>query len=103
VTSGEQGERPEELRLTPNMVEDDEALAAVVDAFIERDPDAAETQAEIVNLHGVLHEVIGEFYWPIWARAEELTTARWADLAVGIARWAFSEGRRFPFVEEPKP
>ncbi len=96
--TGPGGDAVEELRLTPDSVEDEEQLAAAVDAFIESDPDARETLAEIANLHGVLHEVIDAHWWPIFHRAEELATARWADLAVGLVRWAFNEGRKHPVV-----
>lgn len=95
-------ERADELSLNLEVVEDEEALAAIVDRFIVADPDAADTQVEIARLHGVLGQIIDDYWWPIWARADELGTARWADLAVGIARWAFSEGRRFPVIEEPE-
>lgn len=98
MNTGEQAGSPEELRLDPGVVEDDEALAAVVDAFIARDRNAADTLAEITRLHGVFGAVIDDYWWPIWARAEELGTARWADLAVGLVRWGFNEGRKHPVV-----
>lgn len=100
MTGEGEGGGPGDLSLNPDVVEDDELLGAVVDEFIVRDPDAGEIQAEVARLQGVLHDVIDGFYWPIFARADELTTARWADLAVEIARWAFAEGRRFPAEPE---
>ena len=101
MSAGNSDGGPEELRLDPGVVEDEELLAETVDRFIERDRNAADTQAEIGRLHGVLGQIIDDYWWPIWARVEELAVARWADLAVGIAKWAFSEGRRFPVVKEP--
>lgn len=101
--TGPGGDTVEELRLTPDVVEDEELLALVVDEFIERDPDAAGTLAEIARLHAVLHDVVTDFYWPIVIRAEDLTTARWADLSLSLVKWAFTEGRKHPLPEEPKP
>lgn len=100
MTPGGQAERPEDLHLDPATVEDDELLAAVVDQFIKADPDAADTLGEIARLHGVLNDLADPHWWPIFARAEELTAARWAELAVALVRWSFSEGRRFP-VDQP--
>lgn len=100
MNTGEQAERPDELRLDPGVVEDEELLALVVDEFIRRDRTAAVTLAEIARLHGVLGQVIDDYWWPIWARAEELSTARWADLAVGLVRWGFNEGRKHPVPKE---
>jgi len=98
VNVGEQAGRPEELSLNLEVVEDDELLALVVDEFIRRDRNAAVTLTEIARLHGVLGQIIDDYWWPIWARADELTTARWADLAVGLVRWGFNEGRKHPAV-----
>jgi len=103
MSAGNSDGGPEELRLDPGVVEDEELLAETVDRFIERDRNAADTQAEIARLHGVLGQIIDDYWWPIFARAEELGTARWADLAVGIAKWAFSEGRKHPAVGEAEP
>jgi len=99
----EPGEPPgglDELRLNPGVVEDDELLAATVDAFIEKEAAAAEIQAEAGRLNGDLHDVVDGHFLPIWFRAEELTTARWSELALRLARWAFAEGRRFPICAE---
>jgi len=104
VTSVEQAERHESLHLDPSVVDDDELLAEVVDQYIRVDADAADTLTEIARLHGVLHELADAHWWPIFASAEELTVARWAELAVSLARWAFNEGRKHPVVpEEQRP
>jgi len=103
VTGLDATEGADKLSLNLEVVADEELLAAAVDEFVRRDRTAAVTLAEIVRLHGALGQIIDDYWWPIWARAEELGTARWADLAVGIARWAFNEGRRFPAVGEAEP
>lgn len=82
--------------LTPEIVADDTDLAAVVDRFILMDPAAKDQQVEILQRQEVLQIILDPEQWQAALQLEEITTARWSDLAVEIARWAFQEGQRFP-------
>jgi hypothetical protein len=90
--------------LSPSIVEDDEALAEAVDQIIFMDVAARERLAEIGRYTEALRAfraALDPCAWQLLLRIDELTTARWADLTVGIAKWAFEQGRRFPLsIEE---
>jgi hypothetical protein len=82
--------------LDPEVVDDDDALAVAVDAFIHQDPIAGGRQAEMVLFQEVVRRAVDADVWRTVLRVDELTTARVADLVVEIARWAFNAGRAFP-------
>lgn len=87
--------------LNPDVVADDETLGEAVDAFIGADPEARARRAEIVVHQEALRSAVDGDVWGLVLHLDELTNARWADLAVVIARWAFEVGRRLPLsVEE---
>jgi hypothetical protein len=89
---------PEMPVLTPDVAADDEALAEAVDAFINNDSVARAQLVEIADFQEALRGAVHADVWGIVLRLDELTTARWADLAVAIARWAFDAGRLFPLA-----
>lgn len=80
--------------LDPSVVADEEALADAVDALIAADHEARERLAEIGVYVDALRCGLDADTWRQFLRVDELTTARWADLAVNLARWAFNEGAR---------
>ena len=47
------------------------------------------TSSARTGKHGLLAE---------WRNLEEMMNARFADLVLNIARWAFEEGRKYPGV-----
>jgi hypothetical protein len=87
---------PEISMLTPEIVEDDEAIAEVVDAFIAKDGVARARLGDVSFHQDALRLVVEPDVWQLALRLDEAVTGRWADLAVGIARWAFEEGRKHP-------
>jgi hypothetical protein len=95
---------PEPPALTPETVEDEEALAEAVDQFVRRDVEARERLSDTNVYVEALRSAVEPDVWTTALRIDELTTARWTDLAVGVARWAFTEGQRSPCEPEaPHP
>ena len=80
---------PEPPSLTPEVVDDDEALAEAVDAFIAADPEARERLREIADLQECIRQTVDADTWRLFLQVEDGMSARLADLAVNIARWAF--------------
>jgi len=80
--------------LSPEVVADEEALAEVVDELVRRDPVAREQLAEITAYQDMLRGAVDANTWRLVLHIDEMTTARFADAIVVIARWAFNEGAR---------
>jgi hypothetical protein len=80
--------------LTPDVVADEEALAEAVDEVVRRDPVARGELAEITNYQDALRGAVDDATWRLVLRVDELTTARFADVLLVVARWAFNEGVR---------
>jgi hypothetical protein len=93
------------LTLDPDVVGDDDELALRVDALLHADLVARARQAHVAMLQEVLREGIDEDSWKLVARIDEQILERWADAVVSLARFAFTEGRRFPLPkgEETSP
>jgi hypothetical protein len=85
--------------LTPEVVEDDVALAGIVDSFIGQDPAAKQWLEWIVVEQEALRQACEPDIWQLILHGDELCLARWADLTVALARWAFEQGRRHPTAE----
>jgi hypothetical protein len=83
------------LTLDPEVVQDDDELAQVVDQLIRRDYASRVRLWEINFHHGCLRDAVDPATWRLILKVEELSTARLSDLVVEVARFAFSEGRRF--------
>ena len=80
--------------LTPDIVNDDAALAACVDALIESDPGASAQAAAINKVATAVRHRLEAASWGEALELEAKINARWSDLAVVIARWAFEQGVR---------
>jgi len=89
---------PELPVLRPDVAADDEALAVAVDEFIRTNVDARDRLSEINVYVEALRCAVEPDVCTTALRIDELTTARWADLAVAIARWAVDAGRQFPLA-----
>ena len=81
-------------KLTADIVEDDQALGEAVDLVVYRDVEARRRQEETMLYADVLREVISGDEWRIFLRIDELRNARWSELVLVIARWAFTAGVR---------
>jgi hypothetical protein len=83
------------------VVECDEELGEAIDAVILANARAGERQAEICELFDVLREAV---YADTWRLVEEIRSRarqREEDLGLVIAKWAFREGRGFPWPTTP--
>jgi hypothetical protein len=81
--------------LNPAIIVDDALLAAVVDGFIESDPTDRAHRETIALVQAQLREQIADHAWKVFLQIDETVTARFADLTLSIARWAFLEGFRY--------
>ncbi len=85
--------------LDPVIVSDDETLAARVDEFIGRDAEARRWHEWIVEEQDRLRLAAPPDVWQAILRVDEICVARWADLTLSLARWAFEQGQRHPATE----
>jgi len=83
------------LKLTPEVVEDDEDLAVLVDEFVHRDPEAS-TGLRNIALHQEALRHADPESWPLFLMVEEMMTARFADVVLVVAKWAFKQGQEHP-------
>jgi hypothetical protein len=81
--------------LNPAIVVDDRRLAAAVDEFIRADAADREHSEAIVRLQERLRERVTGDRWGAFLKLDERVTARIADLALALVRWAFLEGLRY--------
>lgn len=83
--------------LTRCIVEDEDLLAEAVDATItlldKTDRGLVELAAELAVAEEILR-LVEPGGWTAYLKIDELRTARVADLAVLLVRWAFNEGSR---------
>ena len=84
----------EQPDLSVEIIEDDELLAAAVDAIVLRDPEARRLHHEIAIVEEMFKDLTGSSEWNLYLRIDELRGARSADLLVVVARWAFTAGVR---------
>lgn len=84
------------LTLDPEVVEDDQELAVVLDELARRDVVAHERLVEVNDLNDVLRRIVNGDTWKLMLEVEARSNERWADLIVTVARWAFEQGQRFP-------
>ena len=95
-------DEPVELpTLSPELVEDEEALAEVVDVMVRLDPKARRRAAEINEHMAWLRCAVDPATWTLALEIDARATERWSELVVVIARWAFEHGRRHPMKEQP--
>jgi hypothetical protein len=85
--------RPSPPRLSYEEVGNDQQLGLLVDQVIHHDRKARRGAQRIVTAQSGLKAKTSKGAWQAYLAIEETMTARWADLAVVIARWAFTEGR----------
>jgi len=82
--------------LDPDTVADDELLGVAVDAVVVANVDARERMEEVFEMTEALRAILDEGTWQLFMAYDELANARFAELSLVIARWAFNEGQRFP-------
>jgi hypothetical protein len=85
-----------EPQLDPEVVDDDVALAEVVDRQIHGNNLARTRLAEIPAHQDLLRQALDSETWKLALLIDELIVERWADVVVIIARHAYDAGRRFP-------
>lgn len=86
--------------LDPCSVIDDEALGEAVDAYVAADPQDADRRREIDMLRSWLEVLLDRESFDVAKLAFDRIEARYDELLVGIARWAFEQGRRHPIEQE---
>ena len=79
-------------KLDPVTVEDDEELGVLVDEVIHRDPEAHARLRDIALHQDALRQADPET-WPLFMVVDEMMTARFADVVLVVARWAFKQGQ----------
>jgi hypothetical protein len=80
--------------LDPVEAADDEQLGMAVDAVVLADLDARERMHEIFRYTETLRAVLDEDTWRLFMTYDERANARFAELLLVVARWAFGEGQR---------
>jgi hypothetical protein len=89
-------EEPDAPTLDATVVGDDVRLGEAVDLVIYRDREAR-ARMEEVNVHvEMLRAILDEDTWGLFLRYDERANGRFSELALVIAKWAFTEGQRFP-------
>lgn len=91
---------PEMPTLDPVTVADDEMLGMCLDAVVVRDRAARERMDEIFRYTEAMRAILDADTWRIFMVYDERCNARFAELLLVIARWAFGEGRRHPLPED---
>ncbi len=87
---------PEIPSLDLETVGDDEQLGVAVDVVVVCDREARERATEIVRYAEALRAILDEDTWRLFLVFDERTNARFSELLLVVARWAFVEGRRHP-------
>jgi hypothetical protein len=90
-------ERP---ALDPGIVADDEGLGEAVDQFIFQDPEARTRLSEITAHQEWLKKGVDGETWKLVLHVDAMIVERWVDVVVAVARWGFTEGRKFPLPTE---
>lgn len=91
---------PDELPDLPGLpldeatVDDPDAISWAVDEVIATDAAARAVQRRVIEQQGVVQQQLTPCQWAEVLALEELVTARWSDLMLVVARWAWHEGRR---------
>jgi len=80
--------------LTAEIVADDDELGIVVDAFVHLNHPARVRQWEVGCIQACIRDAVDAEAWGLVMQMEETMNARWADVIVLLARWAFTEGVR---------
>lgn len=60
------------------------------------DLDARERMQEVFEYTETLRASLDEDTWRVFMKYDELANARFAELLLVVARWAFGEGQRHP-------
>ncbi len=84
--------------LDPGVVDDEEALAALLETWVARDPSRA--AGEIQCFEDALQGCLDASRWRLASRLLGLVLAAADDRLVRAVRHAFAEGRRFPIGPE---
>lgn len=80
--------------LDPVIVASDDDLCEAVDEFVRQDPTARQQLSDVADHQEMLRGAVDADVWRLVLYIDELTTARFADAIVLVARWAFNEGVR---------
>jgi hypothetical protein len=90
-------EPPENLDLLiPEILDDEELLAAWVDVAIRLDPIAEARRIEIDQWVSWLRDACEPDAWKLVVEIESRVTERWESLASVLARYGFAAGRQLP-------
>jgi hypothetical protein len=81
-------------KLAPDLVIDDQALAAAVDEMLRRDAEYRRQTAEILSSQAKLRSQVTDNAWQLYLRLDEAHTTRLADATAAVARWAFGQGQQ---------
>lgn len=87
--------------LDPVAVADDDLLGMAVDAVVLADLDARERMREVFGYTETLRAILDEDTWRVFLVYDERANARFAELLLVVARFAFGEGRRHPAKPSP--
>jgi hypothetical protein len=82
--------------LTPEIVEDDEALAEWVDNAIRLDPVAKARAREIADRCEWLRDACEPDIWKLYREVDARVTERWTSVTSALVRYAFEAGMRHP-------
>ena len=88
--------RPELPQLDPYVVEMDDELAEVVDAVVVREPRSRERHGDICEHVELLRGCVEPDVWPLVEEIRGRIREREEALRLGLVRWAFDQGRRYP-------
>jgi hypothetical protein len=86
--------------LDPCLVDDEEALAALLETWAASDPHRSANDAECYE--DALRSCLDASRWRLAARLLDLVRAAADDRLVRMVRHAFAEGRRFPLAKEER-
>lgn len=100
---GRSTRRPRRPKLTPEIIEDDEKLAAVIDDFIRTSPVMRAHARRVRKRHDTLRRAVDDDHWAAVIALDDGHVDRVADLSVLLVRWAFDAGAQFIGVAGKRP
>ena len=85
---------PDSPELGPTIIEDDDALWALLDLVIIKLPGYVTLRRKIVRRQERLRALASDDAWDAYLRVEALTNERNQEVITALVRWAFGQGRR---------
>jgi hypothetical protein len=77
-----------------DIFQDDQGLAEAVDRVIVQNPEAGARQREVILAQANLQAAVDHQAARLYLRVEEIQSARWSEMTLVIARWAYAAGLR---------